>query len=133
MSRIVLVEFFPFSRHYPGPFEFGARTTRSFLPVKARARPLFSYTLPASIAAMSTMKALVMQGGKEAKVVSDRPLPKPRLKFVGVKVNAVALNPTDWKHIAGLNKPGLLSGCDFAGTVEKTGEGYSTKWKGTFS
>lgn len=76
---------------------------------------------------MSTMKALVMQGGTEAKVV-DRPLPKPRSKFVGVKVNTVALNPTDWKHIKGLNQEGLLTGCDFAGTVEKTGEGYNTKW-----
>lgn len=68
-----------------------------------------------------------MQGGQEAKVI-DRPLPKPRSKFVGVKVNTVALNPTDWKHIAGLNHPGLLCGCDFAGTVEKTGEGYNTNW-----
>jgi NADPH:quinone reductase-like Zn-dependent oxidoreductase len=128
MSRIVLAEFLPFSKHYPEPYGFSTLTTRSFLPVKARARPLFSYKLSASTATMSTMKALVMQGGKAAKVVSDRPLPKPRSKFVGVKVNAVALNPTDWKHIAGLNKPGLLSGCDFAGTVEKTGEGYKTKW-----
>ena len=69
-----------------------------------------------------------MQGGKEAKVVSDRALPKPRSKYVGVKVNTVALNPTDWKHIAYLNQPGLLCGCDFAGTVEKPGEGYNTKW-----
>ena len=78
---------------------------------------------------MSTMKALVMKGDKEASVVSDRPLPQLRPGYVLVKVAAVALNPTDWKHIAGLNEPGLLSGCDFAGTVEKTGSGYSKQWK----
>lgn len=126
MSCIVLAEFLPFSKHYPGPFRFYP-CGQSFIPRKTLARPFFSYTLPASSAAMSTMRALVMQGGKEAKVV-DRPLPKPRSKFVGVKVNTVALNPTDWKHIKYLNELDLLCGCDFAGTVEKTGEGYDTKW-----
>jgi NADPH:quinone reductase-like Zn-dependent oxidoreductase len=78
---------------------------------------------------MSTMKALVMKGDKQASVVSDRPLPKMRPGYVLVKVAAVALNPTDWKHIAGLNVPGLLCGCDYAGTVEKTGTGYTKQWK----
>ena len=78
---------------------------------------------------MSTMKALVMKGDKQASVVSDRPLPQLRPGYVLVKVAAVALNPTDWKHIAGLNQPGLLCGCDFAGTVEKTGTGYTKQWK----
>ena len=127
MPRFVLAEFLPFSKHYPGPFTFKSQANRSSIPRKSITRPFLSYQKPASTVTMSTMKALVMQGGKEAKVV-DRPLPKPRSKFVGVKVNTVALNPTDWKHIKGMNKPGLLVGCDFAGTVEKTGEGYETKW-----
>lgn len=78
---------------------------------------------------MSTMKAVVMKDDKQAAVVSDRPLPKLRRGYVLVKVAAVALNPTDWKHIYGLNHPGLLCGCDFAGTVEKTGTGYNKEWK----
>jgi NADPH:quinone reductase-like Zn-dependent oxidoreductase len=75
------------------------------------------------------MKALVMQGGKQASLVSDRPLPQLRPGYILVKVAAVALNPTDWKHIEFLNQPGLLVGCDYAGTVEKTGTGYSKDWK----
>lgn len=78
---------------------------------------------------MSTMKALVMKGDKQAAVVSDRPLPQMRPGYILVKVAAVALNPTDWKHIEFLNHPGLLVGCDYAGTVEKTGTGYSKDWK----
>ena len=78
---------------------------------------------------MATMKALVMQGDKKASVVSDRPLPKARPKYVGVKVNCVALNPTDWKHVDFFNGPGLLIGCDYSGVVEDPGEGYDKPWK----
>ena len=79
---------------------------------------------------MSTMKALIMSGEKgKAHIATDRALPQLRPSYVMVAVSAVALNPTDWKHIAGLNKAGLLSGCDYAGTVEKTGPGYSKDWK----
>jgi len=76
-----------------------------------------------------TMKAIVMQGDKKASLVSDRPFPELRRGYVLVKVAAVALNPTDWKHIDYLNHPGLLTGCDYAGTVEKTGTGYDKDWK----
>jgi NADPH:quinone reductase-like Zn-dependent oxidoreductase len=78
---------------------------------------------------MSTMKALVMKGDSQASVVSDRPLPQLRPGYIMVKTMAVALNPTDWKHIARLNRPGLLSGCDYAGVVEETGTGYTKNWK----
>jgi NADPH:quinone reductase-like Zn-dependent oxidoreductase len=78
---------------------------------------------------MSTMKALVMKGERQASVVSDRPLPQLRSSYIIVKPVAVALNPTDWKHIANLNRPGLLCGCDYAGIVEKTGTGYTKNWK----
>ena len=91
--------------------------------------PLTSKFSPRNHSTMSGMKALVMQGDKKASVVSDRPIPKLRPGYVLVKVAAVALNPTDWKHIAGLNHPGLLCGCDYAGTVEKVGTGYSKQWK----
>ena len=78
---------------------------------------------------MSTMKALVMKGDKQASVVSDRPLPQLRPGYIMVKTMAVALNPTDWKHIARLNRAGLLSGCDYAGIVENTGTEYTKSWK----
>ncbi len=76
------------------------------------------------------MKAIVMHGepGK-ASLVTDRSDPKPRPGYVLVDVKAVALNPTDWKHIDKINTKDSLSGCDYAGVVAETGEGYSTPWK----
>jgi NADPH:quinone reductase-like Zn-dependent oxidoreductase len=76
------------------------------------------------------MKAIVMGGepGK-ASLVTDRPYPKPRPGYVLVDVRAVALNPTDWKHIDYINTKGGLSGCDYAGVVTETGSGYDTAWK----
>lgn len=76
------------------------------------------------------MKAIVM-GGEPGKVsyVTDRPFPKPRPGYVLVDVKAVALNPTDWKHVDAINTKGAVSGCDYAGVVAETGTGYSTPWK----
>jgi NADPH:quinone reductase-like Zn-dependent oxidoreductase len=76
------------------------------------------------------MKAIVM-GGEPGQVslVTDRPHPRPRPGYVLVDVKAVALNPTDWKHVDNLNNKGLLSGCDYAGVVAETGQGYDTTWK----
>jgi len=76
------------------------------------------------------MKAIVLQGepGKAA-LVTDRPYPKPRPGYVLVDVKAVALNPTDWKHIDFINSKDSLSGCDYAGVVAETGTGYSKEWK----
>lgn len=76
------------------------------------------------------MKAVVMEGepGK-ASLVSDRPPPQPRPGYVLVDTKAVALNPTDWKHIDKINTKGCLSGCDYAGVVAETGTGYSKPWK----
>ncbi|EXJ88567.1 hypothetical protein A1O1_05497 [Capronia coronata CBS 617.96] len=76
------------------------------------------------------MKAIVMQGepGK-ASLVTDRPYPKPRPGYILVDVKAVALNPTDWKHIDYINTKDCLVGCDFAGVVAETGTGYSKQWK----
>jgi NADPH:quinone reductase-like Zn-dependent oxidoreductase len=43
-----------------------------------------------------------------------------------VKVNSIALNPTDWKHIwRQLGAPGGISGCDYSGTVVKVGSGVT--------
>ncbi|RMZ90995.1 hypothetical protein DV736_g1773, partial [Chaetothyriales sp. CBS 134916] len=80
------------------------------------------------------MKAIVLQGeqaGPKVKLVTDRPPPKLRPDYVLVDVKAVALNPTDWKHVhySGLNHAGHLSGCDFAGIVAEVGPSLSKAWK----
>lgn len=56
-----------------------------------------------------------------AVVVSDVAVPTIRPNEVLVKVKAVALNPTDWKHVEFLASPGATVGCDYAGTVVKVG------------
>lgn len=78
---------------------------------------------------MATQKAIVLQGGTSAALVTDRPIPRLRPGYVLVDVKAVALNPTDWKHRERINTPGALSGCDYAGVVAETGTGYSKDWK----
>lgn len=79
---------------------------------------------------MATQKAIVLQGEPgQAKLVTDRPLPRHRPGYILVDVKAVALNPTDYKHIDSLHTKGALSGCDFAGVVRETGKGYNKDWK----
>ena len=66
------------------------------------------------------MKAITINGNKAQ--VSNIRVPKIRPTFLLAKVEAIALNPTDWKHIAyELAGPGCISGCDFAGTVVEVG------------
>lgn len=61
--------------------------------------------------------------------MTDRSIPDLRPGYLLVKVSAVALNPTDWKHIEFAAPPGALIGCDYAGIVEETGTGYDKNWK----
>lgn len=67
-------------------------------------------------------------GGKEVFKVAEIPTPKPKRGQVLVKVQAIGLNPVDWKIRAGYLKemmplqfPATLGG-DIAGTVEAVGE-----------
>jgi len=55
----------------------------------------------------STQKAIVIQAPGKAELVSDRPIPKLRDDYILVKTVAVALNPTDWKHIVSTLEPFL--------------------------
>jgi len=48
--------------------------------------------------------------------------------FILVKVAAVALNPTDWKHIDYVATPGTRVGCDYAGTVLEVGSDVRKKF-----
>ncbi|KAL1982381.1 hypothetical protein VTN96DRAFT_1412 [Rasamsonia emersonii] len=74
---------------------------------------------------MSTQKAIVVIRKGHAELVS-RPLPQLRDGFILVKTVAVALNPTDWKHIHYFdNLHDVLVGSDYAGIVEAVGKGVT--------
>ena len=76
------------------------------------------------------MKAVVTT---TPKVIGVRDVPVPSIPdgAVLVKVTAVAINPTDWKHVEyGWADPGSISGCDFAGVVEEVGPGVTDYQKG---
>ncbi|KAH8889608.1 putative alcohol dehydrogenase [Thozetella sp. PMI_491] len=76
---------------------------------------------------MATMKAIAVVGEKSA-AITEVPVPQVRDGWVLVKVKAVAVNPTDWKHIDfGHADVGALCGCDYAGVVEKVGTNVSFK------
>jgi len=77
--------------------------------------------------APSNMQAIksISNGKAEIKEV---PLPQMRDDYILVKVNAVALNPTDWKHIDYLAHENSTVGCDYAGTVVEVGSAVTKKF-----
>ncbi|SMR63464.1 unnamed protein product [Zymoseptoria tritici ST99CH_3D1] len=76
----------------------------------------------------STQKAILINENK-AKVASA-PVPKLRPTYVLAKVDSIALNPTDWKHINGKRAaPNGLAGCDFSGVVVEVGSEVSKSLK----
>ncbi|KAF2164096.1 hypothetical protein M409DRAFT_68030 [Zasmidium cellare ATCC 36951] len=79
--------------------------------------------------APSTMKAIKIIEGNKAEL-QDVPIPKLRDDYVLCKVTCVALNPTDWKHIArDTGKPGCTVGVDFSGVIEDIGPKVTKKWQ----
>ncbi|KAK4546691.1 hypothetical protein LTR36_001909 [Oleoguttula mirabilis] len=77
----------------------------------------------------SSMKAITVDGDK-ATVSSNVPVPKLRPTYLLAKVEAIALNPTDWKHIHyQIAAPNGISGCDFSGTVVEVGEAVAKSFK----
>lgn len=62
------------------------------------------------ISIMSKNHAIVVSKPGEAQV-SECSVPKLRDDYILVKVKAVALNPTDWKHVAWLTSKGARIGC----------------------
>ncbi|ETS64856.1 hypothetical protein PaG_00825 [Moesziomyces aphidis] len=77
-------------------------------------KPSSTMSLPAK------MRALVTVEGKKAEV-KEVPVPSLDADEILVRVKAVTLNPTDWKHIQYIAPPGVTVGCDFAGVVEQIG------------
>ncbi|TEA17828.1 Trans-enoyl reductase lepG [Colletotrichum sidae] len=59
-----------------------------------------------------------------------REVPKPTISAdeVLVKVRAVALNPTDFKHIDAISPPNCIPGCDYAGEVVQVGSDAAASW-----
>jgi len=67
------------------------------------------------------MHALVVQEGKTV-AVHECPIPTLEDNDILVKVEAIAQNPTDWKHVDFVSPPGNIIGCDFSGTVVELGK-----------
>jgi NADPH:quinone reductase-like Zn-dependent oxidoreductase len=70
---------------------------------------------------MSHQRAIQIKAAGKAELVTDAPVPKLRDDYILVKTAAVALNPTDWKHIDYFASPGAIVGCDYSGTVLQVG------------
>ncbi|KAL4913079.1 hypothetical protein BDW62DRAFT_220886 [Aspergillus aurantiobrunneus] len=78
---------------------------------------------------MTIQKAVVITSPKQASLVTDHPIPALREDYILVKNASVALNPTDWKHIAYHAPPGVLVGCDYAGVVQEVGKNVKKPFK----
>jgi NADPH:quinone reductase-like Zn-dependent oxidoreductase len=77
---------------------------------------------------MSKNHAVIVQKAGEAQV-QEIAIPKLRDDYILVRTKAVALNPTDWKHLDFLSGKGALLGCDYAGTVEEVGSKVTKAFK----
>lgn len=66
--------------------------------------------------------------GKGAEV-RDIPIPTISDREILVKVHAVALNPTDFKHIDVISPRNVIIGCDYAGEVSSVGKEAPGGWK----
>ncbi len=65
--------------------------------------------------------ALIIDQIGSAKIISDSLIPDPGVDEILVKIEAVALNPFDYKVVDRFGLPGNHIGCDYAGIVEKVG------------
>merc|ERR1712093_494909 len=77
---------------------------------------------------MSQNTVIATQKPGEAAAV-QAPVPALRDDYILAKVKAVALNPTDWKHVAWLTPEGARIGCDYAGVVEEVGSKVTKPFK----
>lgn len=95
---------------------------------------------------MSQHLAIVVQKKGEAQV-AEASVPKLRDDYIIVQTKAIALNPTDWKHVEFIAPPGcrvsfwvnskhlkfvakfVQIGCDYAGIVEEVGSKVTKGFK----
>ncbi|OCF71937.1 enoyl reductase [Kwoniella mangroviensis CBS 8886] len=73
-----------------------------------------------------TMKAIVQQDKERWISIQEKPVPQLEENEVLIKVDYAAQNPTDWKHALKVSEPGVINGCDFAGTIVKLGPNLKT-------
>jgi len=73
------------------------------------------------MASTKTQRAVVVVEKGKTTLVSDKAIPSVIPRGVLVKIKATTLNPTDWKHIDYMLKPGDSIGCDFAGDIVELG------------
>ncbi|OAA55576.1 zinc-binding oxidoreductase [Niveomyces insectorum RCEF 264] len=77
----------------------------------------------------ATTRAVVIRGKGDVGIDDAVPTPRLREGYVLVRTTAVALNPTDWKHVdfaMGGDPTGARVGCDYAGIVKAVGPGVTT-------
>ncbi|KAJ3070459.1 hypothetical protein HDU98_006527 [Podochytrium sp. JEL0797] len=74
---------------------------------------------------MTNIKAIVIKAAGDAQIDSV-PAPSLRDDYILVRPKAVAINPTDWKHVDYLASAGARVGCDFAGIVTEVGSKVTT-------
>ncbi|KAL3479217.1 chaperonin 10-like protein [Aspergillus californicus] len=67
-------------------------------------------------------------GGQGGRVKDDVPIPTISPNEVLVKVKAVALNPTDFKHLDVISPPHSIIGCDYAGVIQQVGSAVRSGW-----
>jgi len=77
-----------------------------------------------------TMRAMSVgsAGGPEVLTEMELPVPEPGSSQVLVRVHAAGVNPTDWKHRAGVisfREPPVVLGWDVSGVVERVGYGVT--------
>jgi len=77
---------------------------------------------------MPKCQAIVIQKPGEA-IPQEVDRPKLRDDYLLIKVKAVALNPTDWKHIDFVATKGTRVGCDYSGVVEEVGSKVTKPFK----
>ncbi|OJJ47401.1 hypothetical protein ASPZODRAFT_151884 [Penicilliopsis zonata CBS 506.65] len=73
------------------------------------------------------MHALIVTGQGQVSLC-ERPLPDLLEDYILVRTKAVALNPTDWKHVDFEDCQGAVVGCDYAGIVEAVGSRVRKRW-----
>lgn len=86
------------------------------------------YHSPVSTANMS-QKAVIIKSPQQAVLSTNHPIPSLRDDYILVKTVAVALNPTDWKHVDFMAPRGVVVGCDYAGIVEQVGSKVKKQFK----
>jgi NADPH:quinone reductase-like Zn-dependent oxidoreductase len=82
------------------------------------------FSLAAQAAPEKMQAAEVGEGGVLS--VQTRPVPRPGVGEVLIKVRAAGVNPVDWK--AAMRRLGMVPGTDVSGVIDTLGEGV-TGWK----